>query len=170
MARRIHLASHLTTEELEQRYRRAKDPRGRGRWQVLWLLARGYTATALAEVTGYSAYWIGPFARRSNQDGPAVVERPRPARRNQGLLLSDDQLEDLRQALQQPAPDGDEWNGRTVAEWLSRRLDRPVSRWLGWSYLRRLDGRPLAPRPRHAQADPAAHEAFKKGSATPSAR
>jgi len=55
MARRIHLASHLTTEELEQRYRRAKDPRGRGRWQVLWLLARGYTATALAEVTGYSA-------------------------------------------------------------------------------------------------------------------
>lgn len=170
MARRICLASHLTTDELEQRYRRAKAPRSRGRWQVLWLLSRGYTATALAGVTGYSAYWIGQFARRYNQEGPAVVERPLPSRRNQGLLLTAEQLEALRQVVAGPAPDGDAWNGRTVAEWLSRTLGRPVSRWLGWSYLRRLGGRPLAPRPRHAQADAAAQETFKGGSATPSAK
>jgi hypothetical protein len=41
MARHIHLASHLSTEELGQRYRRAHDPVGRSRWQMLWLLANG---------------------------------------------------------------------------------------------------------------------------------
>jgi hypothetical protein len=64
MARRIHLAPHLTTDEVERRYRRAHDPVERSRWQMLWLLAQGHSATQIATVTGYSAFCIGQIARR----------------------------------------------------------------------------------------------------------
>src|SRR5207342_3939727 len=73
MARRISLEPHLTIEELEARYRSTKDPVERSRWHFLWLLARGLTATAIARVTGYSAYWIGQIARRYNARGPDGV-------------------------------------------------------------------------------------------------
>jgi transposase len=73
MARRISLEPHVTTDELEGRYRSTKDPversRWRSRWHFLWLLARGLTAKLIASITGYSAYWIGRIARRYNQQG-----------------------------------------------------------------------------------------------------
>lgn len=70
MPRHIHLEPHLTNDDLEGRYRRTRDPVERSHWHFLWLLARGLTATAVARVTGYSAYWIGRIARRYNRDGP----------------------------------------------------------------------------------------------------
>jgi hypothetical protein len=70
MPRRIHLAPHLTNDELQKRYRAVADPVERSHWHFLWLLAGGMTATAVAAVTGYSAYWIGQIARRYNTDGP----------------------------------------------------------------------------------------------------
>ena len=54
--RHIHLVPHLPTAELEQRYRRATEPTERSWWQILWLLAKGQTAAAVAESTGYSRY------------------------------------------------------------------------------------------------------------------
>jgi transposase len=170
MARRIHLASYQSTAELERRYRRAKDPVARSRWQMLWLLSSGHTATAIAGMTGYSAYWIGQMARRYNEQGPDGVEDQRHRWPGRPRLLSAEQQADLRQALHGAAPDGEVWTGRTVAEWLSTKLGRPVSYGLGWAYLRRLGLRPLAPRPRHVKADAAAQQAFKRGFATPFAR
>jgi transposase len=71
MARRIYLSPHLSVAELARRYRTAKEPHERTWWQILWLLAQGRTATALAAVTGYRAYWIGQIAKRYNEQGPA---------------------------------------------------------------------------------------------------
>jgi transposase len=170
MARRIHLASHLNPDELERRYRRAHDPVERSRWQMLWLLSHGHTATVIARMTGYSAYWIGQIARRYNREGPASVADKRHQWPGRAGLLAPEAQDELRAALRGPAPEGDAWTGRTVAEWLSRKLGRPVAYDTGWAYLRRLGLRPLAPRPRHTQADPAVQEAFKGGSATPSER
>lgn len=59
MARRIHLQPYLSIDELEHRYRTAKEPSERTWWQILWLLAQGWTATELSSVIGYRAYWIG---------------------------------------------------------------------------------------------------------------
>lgn len=67
MPRHIQLEPHLTSHDLEARYRRSHDPVERSHWHFLWLLARGMTATAVARVTGYLAYWIGQIARRYNQ-------------------------------------------------------------------------------------------------------
>jgi transposase len=69
---------------------------------------------------------------------------------------------ELAEAVRGPAPEGDEWLGRTVAEWIAEKLGRPVHVQLGWVYLVRLEGKRRKPRPRHVQADPAEQEQFKK--------
>ena len=85
-------------------------------------------------------------------------------------LLNAEQLAELAQAVRGPAPEGDEWLGRTVAAWMSERLGRPVHVQLGWVYLVKLEGKRRKPRPRHVQADPVAQEQVKKTSAHSFAR
>jgi transposase len=163
--RRIHLASHLSVDDLEARYRQAHELRERSWWQILWLLARGYTARAVAESTGYSAYWIGQLAKRYNAEGPAgMVNRQHTTARRAPLLLSSAQLEELRTAVAGPAPAGDRWTSGTVAAWMAERLGRPVTPQRGWDYLQRLGARLRQPRPRHVAASPEEQAAFKKRS------
>lgn len=165
--RRMHLTPHLTSEELEHRYRAASEPHERSWWQILWLLARGQTAKAVAESTGYSAYWIGQLAKRYNTAGPeAMINRQHTRVRQTPTLLSSAQVEELRQALAGPAPEGGRWSGRVVGEWIAARIGRPVRYQTGWAYLQRLQARQRQPRPRHVQADPAEQEAFKGGCAS----
>src|SRR5260370_9595731 len=75
MARQIHLQRHLSLDDLERRYRVAKEPNERSWWQILWLLSQGHTAVAVSAVTGYSAYWIGQIAKRYNTEGPAGTRK-----------------------------------------------------------------------------------------------
>jgi transposase len=124
-------------------------------------LARGFTAKAIANITGYSAYWIGQIARRYNAVGPQGVQDQRHLARPHRPLLTAAQYDELHAALSGPAPQHDRWNGRTVAAWMAQRLRRPIRRQLGWVYLRRLGARLRMPRPRHVQADPQAQVAFK---------
>ena len=139
MARRIHLQPHLSVGELERRYRAAKEPNERSWWQILWLLAQGRTATELASVTGYRAYWIGQLAKRYNEQGPEGMHnrrhttsyRPPP-------VLAPALQEELRGVLAAAAAKQQQWTGTDVAAWMAERLGRPVSYHLGWSYLVRL--------------------------------
>jgi transposase len=163
MPRRIRLEPHVAVDELERRYRAAKEPHERSWWQILWLLARGQTATEVAESTGYSRYWIGQLARRYNEQGPAGMRNRQYTRSHRpSLLLSAAQLEELATAIRGPAPEGDHWLGRTVAAWMSHKLGRPVSGYLGWAYLVRLDGKRRKPRPRHVLANAEQQADFKK--------
>ncbi len=165
MSRRIHLQPHLSVDELERRYRAAKEPNERTWWQLLWLLAQGRTATELSAVTGYRAYWIGQIAKRYNEQGPAGMQnrrhttsyRPPP-------VLSPALQEELRAALAEAAARDEPWTGGDVAAWMAQRLGRPVSYHLGWSYLVRLKYSLQVPRPRHALADAAQQDTFKKTS------
>jgi transposase len=142
----------------------------RSHWQLIWLLAQGHPAYAVAQMTGYSAYWIGRIARRFNDEGEdgLVNHRTRahrPARRPdpRTILSTPQALDELRQALLGPAPQEDVWNSRTVAAWLSARAGRRVSAPAALHYLRLLDCTPQAPRPRHAKAaTPEERAAWKK--------
>ena len=165
--RRVRLASHLTTDDLEQRYRQANEPHERTWWQILWLLSRGQTAKVVADSTGYSAYWIGQLAKRYNAEGPeAMINRQHTRLRQTPSLLSSAQIEELRAALAGPAPAGARWSGRVVGEWIAARIGRPVRYQTGWTYLQRLKARQRQPRPRHVAASAADQAAFKGGSAT----
>jgi hypothetical protein len=54
MPKRITITPHLPVEELERRYRQAKDPIERSHYQIIWLLAQGKPSEEVAAVTGYS--------------------------------------------------------------------------------------------------------------------
>jgi transposase len=138
MPKRILLRPHLTEHELHERYRQTQDPVERSRWHFLWLLARGLTATAVASVTSYSAYWIGQMARRYNISGPEGVRDLRRRARAGQLTLTQEHRAELRTALAEPHPAGDHWCGRTVAAWMSARLGQHVSRQVAWRYLRQM--------------------------------
>jgi hypothetical protein len=140
MPKRIRLHPYLTDHELHDRYRHAHNPVERSPWHFLWLLACGLAATAIARVTGYSAYWIGQIARRYNTAGPNGVRDQRRHTRARQPLLTEKQQAALRTALVEPHPSGDHWCGRTVATWMSAYLDRNVSRQAAWRAVRRLGG------------------------------
>jgi transposase len=164
MGRHIRLAPHLAVDELARRYRAAKEPHERSWWQILWLLAQGYTAVEIAKSTDYSAYWIGQIAKRYNEQGPEAMHNRQHQAPGARPLLSHEQTRELATLVRGAAPEGDLWTGRLVAVWMGEQLGRPVSTFLGCVYLRRLGGRRRTPRPRHVQADPIAQAAFKKSS------
>src|SRR5258707_3847591 len=163
MPRHIRLEPHLAVEELERRYRAAKEPHERSWYQILWLLSKGQTAREIAVSTGYSPYWIGQLAKRYNAEGPAGMTNRQYTHSHGAVpLLSSEQLAELAEAVRGPAPEGDHWLARTVAAWMSAKLGRPISVYLGWAYLVRLDGKRRKPRPRHVLADRAQQETSQK--------
>jgi transposase len=160
--KRLKLIDHLTSDELEQRYRQASDPVARSQWQILWLLSQGRPPAEVATITSYSTIWIYTIARRYNAEGPDQVGDRRHHNPGQAPLLSPALRAELEQALEGPASDGGLWTGPKVARWMSDKLGRPVHAPRGWELLQQLDYRSYVPRPRPAKADAEAQETFKK--------
>jgi transposase len=167
MPRRLTAAPHLPLDDLERRYRAARDPVARTHWQIVWLVAGGRSCPAVAATVGYSVDWVRAVLTRYNRDGPAGLGDRRHANRGAAPLLTPAQQETLRTALTGPAPDGGLWTCRKVADWIGRQLGRPVAEARGWEYLRKLGHSPQRPRPRATTADPTAQQAFKKGGSKP---
>jgi transposase len=167
MPARLVLPAHLPVAELEQRYRRARDPVARSHYQIVWLLARGEPTAEVARVTGYSVNWVREIARRYRRDGPGGLGDRRHSNPGGAPLLSPAQQEALQVALTGPAPDGGVWTCRKVAEWIGAAIGRPVAEVRGWEHLRRLGFSPQRPRPRESRADPEAQAAFKRGGSKP---
>ena len=170
MSRPIILRPHLTSAELEQCYRAAKEPNERSwwqiLWQILWLLSQGRTGREVATVTGYSPYWIGQIgqiAKRYNTEGPDGMRNRRHTTSHRAPpALNAAQQEELRATLAAAVARRERWTGSDVAAWISERIGRPVAYSLGYAYLQRLKHSQQLPRPQHVKADPAAQEAFKK--------
>jgi transposase len=163
MARKLKIPPHLPPDELERRYRRARDPVARSHWQIVWLLARGDPTAAVCRATGYSPTWVREVAKRYREGGPGALGDRRHANPGAAPLLTPAQQAELREALGGPAPDGGLWTGRKVAAWIGARVGRAVHEARGWEYLRRLGFSPQRPRPREIRAEAEAQEGFKKG-------
>ncbi len=162
MPKRLELSPHASTQELERRYRKAKDPVQRSHLQIIWLLNEGRTTGEVSEVTGYSPGWVRKIARRYNEGGLQGLGDRRhrnPGARERALLDEEGQAE-LREALLGPAPasvGGGMWSGPKVALWIAQRngLHR-VHAQRGFEYLRKVGmspqwGAPIAPDSRVSQ-------------------
>jgi transposase len=167
MPKTIKLEPHLGSEELENRYRKARDPVLRSHYQIVWLISEGKTTRQVMEATGYSGGCIQQLARRYNAGGPEALgdRRHRNPGAKERALLDPDQQRELAEALRKPPEDGGMWSSRKVGEWIEAKTGKAVSnkKQRGWEYLRKLGNTPKAPRPHHAKADKSEQEAFKKG-------
>jgi transposase len=163
MPARVILSDHLPLAELEHRYRTCRDPGERSRWHMLWLVGQGHSAAAVARLTGYSDVWVRIIVHRYNAHGPDAVIDGRRTNPGQAPLVPPATRAALREALAAPPPDGGVWTGPKAAAWLSERLDRDISPQRAWEVLRAVGFTLQRPRPRAAQADPAAQTAFKRG-------
>lgn len=163
MPKRLHLEEHLSTEELEDHYRKARDPVLRSHYQIIWLLSLGKLTREVREATGYSAEWIREISLRYNERGAESLGDRRHENPGASPLLSPSEQRELSEALKRPPEDGGLWNSRKVAEWIEKRTGRRGLRaQRGWEYLRRLGHTPQVPRPSNAGADTEEQEAFKK--------
>lgn len=135
MPKRITIAPHLSQEELESRYRQAKDPVERSHYQIIWLLACGRPTEEVAAITSYSRHWIYELVWGYNRIGPDTLGDYRHQNPGPKPKLSDVQQANLLQALRGFAPDGGLWNGRKVADYLSELIGESISRQQGWEYL-----------------------------------
>ena len=168
MPKRIELSPHATTEELEHRYRKAKDPVERSHHQIVWLLSEGKRTEEVCEVTGYSPGWVRKIARRYNEWGVDALGDRRhsnPGAKERALLDEDGEAE-LLEALQGAPPasvGGGMWSGPKVARWIAQRngLEK-VHAQRGFEYLRRARYSPQVPRPANVRAEASEKEAFKK--------
>jgi transposase len=162
MQKRLAVKPHLSLEEIEQQYRTAKDPVARSHWQIIWLLAQDKTTKQIVEYTGYGLNWIRTIAHRYNEGGPQALGDRRHGNPGAEAILSREQQQQLREELQAPPADQGLWTGRKVAAWIEDKTRRQVHPQRGWEYLKRLGGTLRVPRPRHAKADQAEQDAFKK--------
>ncbi len=162
MPKRISLVTYLSIEELEQRYRQAKDGVESRQYQIIWLLAQGKKTEEVEEITGYSRTWIYTLVKRYNKSGIEGLGDRRKSNPGSEPLVNDIHQAQLWQALQEKAPDGGLWNGRKVADWLSEVIGTDISRQRGWEILRQMTFRLRVPRPSHTKSDPIEQEAWKK--------
>ena len=165
MPKRLELSPHASTQELEHRYRRAKDPVERSHCQIVWLLSEGKTTTEVCEATGYSPGWVRQIARRYNERGVQGLGDRRhqnPGAKERALLDEAGEAE-LLEALQRPPLGGGMWSGPKVACWIAQRNAlKKVHVQRGFEYLRKVRYSPQVPRPQNASADTSEQEAFKK--------
>lgn len=167
MARRVHLADHLSSEDLFQHYRSAHHPVERSHWHIVWLKSQGTSTEQIAAAVGYSRVWVLEILRRYNEQGPdGLIDRRRHNAGHAPLLGPEEQAE-LEALLERgKTPEGLPWTGPRVARWIEEQTGREKVRdQRGWDYLIRLGFSAQTPRPRHQQASEQEQAAFKKDAA-----
>jgi transposase len=132
-------------------------------------LSQGHAAKFVAEVTGYSSVWVSKILWRYNDHGLAGLGDGRLDNPGAAPLLDPAQVEELRDVVSEPPPDGGLWTGRKVACWITGRIGRTVSPQRGVEYLRRLDLTRQLPRPANPKASLYEQARFKKSSRPASA-
>lgn len=145
---------------LRRRYQQERDPELRPRWHALWLVRRGMSLRAAAQVLGVDERSVRRWVAWYRTGGLAEVGRRRRGDRTgrAGWLTADQQAQ-LRAAASQGA-------FRTAAEaaqWVAAVFGVAYTSSGMRSLLHRLDCRPKVPRPLVEKADPATQAAWKKG-------
>src|SRR5215218_4628585 len=160
------IVGHLSVEELEARYRAARDATEARHVPAIWLLAQGRTVLEVAKGLAFVPRWVEQLAARYSDFGPEALGDRRRRNGRPASLLTADLLADLAERVTAPPEDGGVWSGPKVAAWMARQLGlAQVHPQRGWEALKRIGWSLQAPRPRHPRAaTPEQRTAFKGGS------
>lgn len=137
MPKRLVIKGHLSLEELEIRYKKAKDGTLQSHYQIIWLLAKGHLSEEVSAITGYSRSWIYELVWGYNRVGPSSLGDKRAEGLGRKGLLSEAQLQALYKAVNSKV-DKEPWNPKRVREWISDVLGRDVHYSRGADYLKRV--------------------------------
>src|SRR5215218_4085742 len=160
------IVDHRPVEELEARYRAARDVTEARPYQAIWLLAQGRTFLEVGEVMAFAPRWVEELAARYNAHGPEALGDQRRRNGRAASLLREEVLAALAERVRTPPEEGGLWSGAKVAAWMARHLGlERVHPQRGWEALKRIGWSLQAPRPRHPRAaTPEQRTAFKGGS------
>src|SRR5918995_2088152 len=96
------IVDHLPVEELEARYRAARDATEARHYQAIWLLAQGRTFLEVAGVLAFVPRWVEELAARYNASGPAALGDQRRRNGRTASLLTEDVLSALSRRVRAP--------------------------------------------------------------------
>jgi transposase len=164
-----HVENHLSIEDLAARYRACEDVCAARHYQTIWLLAQGYTVSAVSTMTSFVPRWIEELLARYNALGEAVLGDLRRHNGARPSVLKRDLLEKLKIRLQEPPPDGGVWSSRKVADFMAAELGvEKLAPQRGWEALKAIGWSIQSPRPKNPKAATPEQEAtFKKSSPRP---
>jgi transposase len=161
----MHVADHLSLDELRKRAGAETDKSLFVRIQSVSLAAAGQTAPQIAQALGSSRRAVQRWVAGYNAEGPdALGDRPRPG---QPTLLTKESIERLRERIDAgptPADGVCTLRAKEIREILRTEFGVSYSLPGVYQLLHRLGYSCLDPRPRHRRSDPVAQEEFKKKS------
>jgi transposase len=147
------IKGHLSSIELEARYKAAADPIGKSHFHALWLLSSGYEQDEVAELLSFSSRWVRALIRRYNEDGPEALGDQRVHNGTKPTILTPAALAALKQRIRTPPEDGGLWTGPKIARWLAKFHGlKSVHDQRGWDALIAIGYSIQQPRPRHPHA------------------
>jgi len=145
--------SHLSSAQLEHRYKTASEAIAKSHFHALWLLTRGYSIDQVAGLLSFSTRWVRILIGRYNEGGPERLGDQRAHNGTEPKILTPEALAALRERLKSPPQDGGVWTGPKIARWLAdfHRL-KSVHDQRGWDALVAIGWSIQQPRPRHPNA------------------
>jgi transposase len=165
MPKKAHLANHYSSEELKQKYLKSQDAVESRRWHLLWKISLGWTIKNSAIAVGINYDYAKQIVKKYNclgAEGLTNLKNKQPQQRGgKKALLTDAQLEKLRQLLASKPLDGGIWTGPKVARWIEQEIRREkVWHQRGWDYLKKLKYSWQSPRPKHRKGCQIEQEQF----------
>jgi len=147
------IKEHLSSVELEARYKTASDPIGKSHFHALWLLSLGSGIGEVARLLSFSPRWIRLLIHRYNECGPESLGDRRAGNGAAPKILTPAALAALRERIRTPPDDGGLWSGPRVARWLAWFHGlQSVHDQRGWDALVAIEYSLQQPRPRHPEA------------------
>jgi len=130
------IRQHLSSAELEARYKNAADPIGKSHFHALWLLSSGYEVDEVAELLSFSSRWVRALIKRYNEGGARALGDQRIHNGTKPTILTPEALAALKQRIKTPPDDGGLWTGPKIARWLAQFNElRSVHDQRGWDAL-----------------------------------
>jgi transposase len=156
----------LSAAELRREAVRCRGAAAARRMLALALVLEGGSRAAAARAAGMDRQTLRDWVQRYNADGLAGLhDRPRSGRKPR---LTPEQMGELEKVVEQgPNPETDgvvRWRRVDLQALIQARYDVALHERSVGKLLRRLGFARLSVRPQHPLSDPAAQEAFKKGS------
>jgi transposase len=163
--RRLHLAGHLSNEELINHLSLSRNTAVFSRWQILYLVQVGHihSAELISPLVGLSHPSIYKIVEGYNKNGPAsIVYHPRGGRHRALLSMAEEQ--ELLVKVEQDAAKGLVKTAADIRKVVENKVGKAVSDDFLWDLLNRNGWKKKMPRPHHPQRDITAQAEFKKNS------